>query len=273
MHQEGDGPGWKTPLLVVVAVGIVWLLTGWWLPIAFGGDNPGPFGDQFGAANSLFSGLAFTGLIYAILLQRQELRLQRNELELTRGELAGQKEQLKVQNDTLRLQSFENTFFQLLRLHNDIVNAIDLRKDGGRDVIAVGRDCFKIFFERLKRKFEESLPHKGPDLRSSVSDLYGGFYPSIEAELGHYFRSLYNIVKFVDLSPTKDKKFYTNLVRAQISKYELLLLFYNCSSPLGSEKFLPLVEKYALLKMVPLSDLLDARHRSLFNGAAYSAAG
>jgi hypothetical protein len=47
----------------------------------------GQFGDQFGAVNSLFSGLAFAGLVYAILLQRGELRLQRRELEQTRREL------------------------------------------------------------------------------------------------------------------------------------------------------------------------------------------
>lgn len=47
----------------------------------------GQFGDVFGAANALFSGLAFAGLIYAILLQREDLVLQRTELELTRQEL------------------------------------------------------------------------------------------------------------------------------------------------------------------------------------------
>lgn len=47
----------------------------------------GTFGDMFGAVNSLFSGLALAGVIYAIILQRQELALQRQELQLTRDEL------------------------------------------------------------------------------------------------------------------------------------------------------------------------------------------
>lgn len=47
----------------------------------------GQFGDLFGAVNATFSGLAFAGLIYAILLQREDLALQRQELELTRQEL------------------------------------------------------------------------------------------------------------------------------------------------------------------------------------------
>jgi hypothetical protein len=48
----------------------------------------GTFGDMFGAVNALFSGLAFAGVIYTILLQRHELALQRKELELTREELS-----------------------------------------------------------------------------------------------------------------------------------------------------------------------------------------
>ena len=45
------------------------------------------FGSMFGAISSLFSGMALAGVVYAILLQRQELALQREELQLTRREL------------------------------------------------------------------------------------------------------------------------------------------------------------------------------------------
>ena len=47
----------------------------------------GQVGDMFGAVNSLFSGLAFAGLIYTVCLQRKELQLQRRELALTRREV------------------------------------------------------------------------------------------------------------------------------------------------------------------------------------------
>lgn len=71
-------------------------------------DSPGTFGDMFGAINSLFYGLAFAGLIYTILQQREELDLTRQEF-------------IK-QNETFRLQRFENTFFQLLRLNDDLLD-------------------------------------------------------------------------------------------------------------------------------------------------------
>jgi hypothetical protein len=54
----------------------------------------GQYGDQFGALNALFSGLAFAGLIYAVLMQREELALQREELQLTRKEMRRQRREL-----------------------------------------------------------------------------------------------------------------------------------------------------------------------------------
>lgn len=49
-----------------------------------GFEVAGQFGDSFGILTSLFSGIAFAGLIWTILLQRLELRLQRKELIETR---------------------------------------------------------------------------------------------------------------------------------------------------------------------------------------------
>ena len=92
----------------------------------------GTFGDMFGAVNSLFSGLAFAGVIIAILLQRKELELQREELELTRGEFKKQTEEFEKQNDNLNIQRFENTFFKMLDLLNEIVSNIDHRDGQGK---------------------------------------------------------------------------------------------------------------------------------------------
>src|SRR5688572_6450932 len=50
----------------------------------------GQTGDTFGAVNALFSGFAFTGIIFTILIQSKELRMQREELELTTAEFAKQ---------------------------------------------------------------------------------------------------------------------------------------------------------------------------------------
>ena len=264
-NEHEPPPFW----LLCTGVLLVWIVTA--LVIHCLADDPGKFGDMFGAVNALFSGLAFAGLIYAIYLQRIDIQLQRTELALTRGEIAGQREQLEAQNETLRKQSIESTFFQLLRMHNEIVAAIDLRKESTSEVIAVGRDCFKTFHERLAKRWRNRTNEDaGATPRERSDKTYVHFYEGLESELGHYFRSLYNIVKFIDRSAVDDKRFYTNLVRAQLSMYELTLLFYNCLSAKGSEKFKPLVEKYGLLKMVPVKSLLEPAHTSLYGPHAFS---
>ena len=47
----------------------------------------GVFGDSFGALNTLFSGLAFAGIILTIFMQKEELKLQRKELKMQREEM------------------------------------------------------------------------------------------------------------------------------------------------------------------------------------------
>lgn len=68
-------------VLFVVLIGILISLT-------VDPERQGTFGDMFGFANAIISGLAFAGVIYAILMQQEELSLQREELRMTREELA-----------------------------------------------------------------------------------------------------------------------------------------------------------------------------------------
>lgn len=262
----------ETPLtlgklgILLGAVAAVWSISG--LALYFVKDR-GTFGDMFGAVNALFSGLAFASIVYTILLQRQELVLQRRELELTRGELQGQKLQLQAQNEVMRSQNFEATFFQLLRLLSETVAAIDLNKIGGEQV-ASGRDCFITFYRRLKRHYESSEKAIGPQDESEIIRIaYAKFYKDNQSDVGHYFRTLYNAVKFVHLSPVANKRLYSNLIRAQLSVQELLLLHYNCLTDLGLDKFKPLIEEYALLKALPVELLIKSVHADLYHPSAF----
>ena len=63
-------------LWTVCTIAIYWLFPDW--------QTRGAVGDSFGAVSALFSGLAFAGLIYALHLQRKELRYQREEFLATR---------------------------------------------------------------------------------------------------------------------------------------------------------------------------------------------
>ena len=93
------------------------------------------------------------------------------------------------------------------------------------------------------------------------------FFGIHQPYLGHYFRQLYNIIKFVDKSKLIEKNergFYTNLIRAQLSSVELGLIFYNGLSKRG-EKFRILIEKYALLKGISPDVLAIEIHKQLYD--------
>jgi uncharacterized protein YjbI with pentapeptide repeats len=259
---------------VYIFVTILFIISIWGGTLYFFYDDPerGTFGDMFGAANALFSGLAFTGLILAIVFQKEELTLQRKELQLTRNELEGQKEELRIQNETMTLQQFENTFFQMLRLHHEIINGttISTKKE------FTGRDGFNEFLRRLNSYWkichEQSSGHRYANLRGLelLNKIYLEFCNARNHPLGHYFRNLYNLIKFIDKSKIQDKTFYTNLVRAQLSNSELTLLFYNCFSDIGNKKFKPLVLKYNILKSLDGSALFQPREHCLLIREAMS---
>lgn len=249
----------KTRWVVLVAVIVIaFCVCNWYFLKDIGITERGTFGDMFGGVNALFSGLAFAVLIFTLIQQRAELALQRRELQLTRNEMVSQKEQLVNQNNTLLLQRFENTFFQLLRLHNEIVQAIDL--DRTEATTRLRRDCFVSFSSKLEYELRAVKRIDSPLSIEQIETAYEHFYKRHESNTAHYFRSLYNLLKFVDRSELahKQKKFYTNLVRSQLSLQELFVLFFNGLSRYGREKMKPLTERYVVLKHLNRTAVIEA---------------
>lgn len=88
-------PSVKPLLLLLALVVLVWGVAaiGVWHSFPSLADR-GMFGDMFGGINTLFSGLAFAGILFALHLQRQELVIQREELAAQREELRLTREEL-----------------------------------------------------------------------------------------------------------------------------------------------------------------------------------
>ena len=150
------------PRLILLGIIILWLANMIFAIYYFPKpEHIGQFGDTFGAINALFAGLAFAGVIWAIVLQREELGLQRKELELTRAELKGQKEQLQAQDRTLQKQNFESSFFQLLRFHSEIVNSMQFRNQEGRESLGQILLRLKSIYETAKEKFYKEIQNFG----------------------------------------------------------------------------------------------------------------
>jgi len=267
--------GWTIAIATIICI-ILWVggmfLTQWYANNHFEVNSTDDnkyalFGDSFGAVNALISAFAFAGVIVAIVIQRNELRLQRKDLELQRNEFS-------TQNKTLQLQRFENTFFNMLSLQQQIVNdlfysdkdKIWLRKDtehgiAGEEVIdditIKGRELFFFSYREIKHyiTMDDGQKKDVAGMRGYLHfkglESYDNSYtPSY---FDHYFRHLYTIIKFVDKSDFllfEEKYKYTTMVRATLSRYELVWLYYNGLSSVGRKKFKKLIEKYSLLKNI-----------------------
>lgn len=167
----------------------------------FGPNERGTFGDQFGAVNALFSGLAFTGLIYTIILQRKDLKLQRIDLRQQRKEMEEQTAEFEKQNETLRIQRFENTFFNMLSQFQEVVNNLNNRYKKYRvDYEFSGREVFVDTFEDAPIIVD--IPKGDNDYARiyGMRDVIMGFglegyvKADVPASFDHYFRLLYRIL-------------------------------------------------------------------------------
>lgn len=224
-------------------------------------EKSGLLGDSAGLINALFSGLAFGGVILTIIWQIK------ND---NRGKINAQ-----------RLQ-FENTFFNMTQTFEHIVEGLVIEKtdvQGGDTGILIsnyystpetptepctntgkeikGRAVFKYIYQQ--RKLEGKL------LREAI--IESGITPyeiALKGILDHYFRYLYRILKFInetDLIDEEQKYRYASMLRAQLSEFELVLIYYNGLSHMGCEKLKPLLEKYSVLKNIRLEDLASIKDK------------
>ena len=117
-------------VFVLTVVGAIW----YWLPDILTDRiltlaERGQFGDSYGAVTSLFTGLAFAGLIFTILLQQRDIKLQRqdfvaqlNEMERSRKE-AERQSKLQEQQLQLQQQTFEKVQLQTIAL--DLMRSVE----------------------------------------------------------------------------------------------------------------------------------------------------
>jgi hypothetical protein len=121
-----------------------------------------------------------------------------------------------------------------------------------------------------KAKWEDAKKMK---IQEKMSLVYGLYFQNFHYMAGHYFRHLYHILDFADksllkqLSFTKDPiieqeikenfKKYISFIQAQMSSYELMLLFYNS---LSFPKMLKLIKKHNFLENLAVEDLINESH-------------
>ena len=189
----------------------------------------------------------------------------------------------------IKKQQFESTFFNMMKQLEDIVNKLSLNETKGRDVFEFfyKKYMFTISSDNITQYVNEHRIIKHYTMVSEYDTdlvyLYEGIYdqPIIAGNgienainmigvtgyeyidnlyiLDHYFRYLYRILRFVDEAVflennsndiINERYKFTSILRATLSPYELVFIFYNGISKYGNEKTKPLIEKYSILKNI-----------------------
>jgi uncharacterized membrane protein len=250
---------------------ILWVLVPFFfIYIVVDKNNFGIYGDMYGGINALFTGLAFVGVITAIILQMKELALQREELVLTRSELTDTKdEHCKARK--------ENAFFQMVALHNEIVKnasgvvtTYDIEEDEARKYTKQGKRFFQSVLAEFRGYYS---PRKMSDYNPDIENIrrkYQKLFKKYEPVLGHYFRNIYTIIKFIDdeIACVTEQRKYIRILRAQLSASEHILIFYNCLSERG-ENFKKLAEKHRFFNNIQPDLLHHDKHLLFMKEGAY----
>jgi len=289
-NEEGGVKGAWVALVFLIPI-IICLAYAYLLP-KFISDrtDQGTYGDMFGAVNTLFSGLAFAGIIYTIYQQGTELRLQRNELKLQRAEVAKTNIALDEQVKAANVQRFENTFFNMLELHNNIVKDICVtetkwsiqRRDGELNSLVPakehsGKDALKFLYNSLRQNYQrQEFQQEEYDVLVDREKIYSHLrilaltyehaFENYQNKLQPYYKNLFNIIDTIDQNEwisEKEKFYYIRIIESQLSSDELLLIFYKqfINDGVGLYK---LSKKYSLLENIDESKFGNANDLLLY---------
>lgn len=281
-------------LLFVGAIISIWFLVlnsaDYTIGEGFDYEKTGQFGDYIGGVVGTVFALAGTILVFASFVQQQH----RNTIE-----------------------SFEKNYFEMLRVHEDIVREMNYGgkssravfpmaieqlssiysqvfsiledieqqlKDGELKNIGISNEALKKFMEDGDNKILANflsvgflyygteqfyLSSKKDDPFYAISELVKEYMPDFGYEpmdnvLGHYYRQMYQTVKYVvkaDWLKEEERYDYVKLLRSQLSDYEQMMLFYNAMSVNGYAwkesksdteiKEMNLIARFRLIKNIP----------------------
>lgn len=247
-----------------LAIWLILLVTPWIMAFFYKPDKKeylsslGTFGDSAGLMNACFSLLAFAAVVITFVIQN---RKDNNNEKLARK------------------SQFENVFFNMTSTFEEIVSHL-VYKEPVKDIanpllqsslyqsneatkatvpetekIYQGRQIFRyLYLEKFVTggngqvvRGIKGLVETSPGI--SMNDIREYFF---DGTLDHYFRYAYRIVKYVKTSKLIDddeREGYVSIFRAQLSCFELLVLFFNCLG-MDENKFKHLVEDYHLFNNI-----------------------
>ena len=239
-------------------------------------EDVGAFSDGAGLLNAFFSFLAFIAVLITIYLQiRKDDNDKRNgarvQFEQEFFAMVGMLEDI-----VSHLRFTDKTEAQLTAVTDQIIakyykqmgiSGVNNSTNFAPEPIVVeGRDVFKYIYKDRENYNLLSYVNKEKDLHltSVAQDM------CFDGTLDHYFRYLYRILKHIDESelisrlddPQKERDYYAHVLRAQLSNYELLMLFYNGLLGENIYTIKRLIEKYAMFNNLRAWEL--GKHQSQY---------
>lgn len=232
-------------------------------------DKFGQLGDVIGGVVGSLWAFAGVWLFYiALKEQRKDIRINQATLETQIEEMKIQGEAIKAQATeieqtrliadeqlkTLKRQQFESTFFQMLKMRNDMVHAYDVKDD----VLVRGKGIgyIKSAKQTIEREIEtlKQITTKKDDrsylLKLTQRQVRKFHFHTTQENLAQFFVFNYRILKYLDDTEliSKDiKQSYASIYRSQLSVHERYLILLNGITPdLGSPKHLKLLKDYKM---------------------------
>jgi hypothetical protein len=300
----------KTFIAIILGVLLLWTGT-WWAIDTFldttastnAAEIRGQFGDKFGAVNSLFSGFAFAGIILTILLQRGELIETRTAISQERFDTTFFELLALHMNITERVETRGGRGKDAFVSFHEVLKAKDPDFHAFCALSKIPRDRIREIIDARTVKKESNPELNEADLNNILSSLSRGVsglsnyldldlvmhedkiivaYKSAAEDhiddFAHYFRTLYNILRFVDESKLIDegeKIRYAKFIRSQLSEAELIVIFYNSVSAirlpgresleLGFPKMANLLVKYNILHNMNPRSIIHPSHDLIFS--------
>jgi hypothetical protein len=223
--------------------------------------------------------VSFLGQRVDLVYNRQELRDTREQIEGQRLELARQAEQMEMQGETIGRQAFQGMFFQLLRRLGEMVSTLEVSSVAGEVVdgeagavphVGTGLEAFRILLQALAVSFVEHPDdrlHEGErgaeDARDYLAHVYSEFFDEYGHFVGHYMETLRSTLQLIDQQGTEvdlSRRVYTDILSAQLSVPERVVLFYHCRTGVAHPQLRRLVEKYDLFEPLQPGHLLKEGH-------------
>lgn len=231
-------------VLTISAYGALIIYLTW--PLSeFSIAKSGTFGDSFGVVTSLFSGLAFAGIILTILLQRQELTESR---------------------EIFRIQRFEGSFYRLLDLYRK--NLEDLRIfdiSSGTNYHAI--DALSFICKQLNETMQKYSRFLEVEDRRAIyeSQLFIEVQKLIRRQ-ARYLGTLQSLLDLIDrdLPNDKEREPYWNIVANQLTSHEARYLFYCCLVADKQDPLLLLMHKSKMIEERLRNGSVSSTHQALY---------